>query len=112
MNFNKTYQENQVSYYLTGENLGGFGKISEENKLTQNENGSYSITKSFNANEPYSLIIIDSENQYYKANLYDETTLKYCTIDEISYSAHVTLTENVQLKITLQGDYFRISEAE
>ena len=113
MNFNKTYQEeSQVSYYLTGENLGGFGKISEENKLTQNENGSYSITKSFNANEPYSLIIIDSENQYYKANLYDETTLKYCTIDEISYSAHVTLTEDVQLKITLQGDYFRISEAE
>ena len=102
-------EEKQVSYYLTGHNFGGLGKILEDNKLAQNEDGSYSITKTFNANEVYEFTIIDSDKQYYKANYHDSTTMKYSTIDTISYNAHFTFEKDTELTITLDGDYFTIS---
>lgn len=101
--------ENQnVEYYLIGENLGGWEDVNDDNKLIKGEDGLFSITKTFKANVEYQFKIKNSNNEYYHPNFYDDETLKYCNIRKEFSDATFCYEKDTILTIKLDGDYFYI----
>lgn len=104
----KTNEEENVNYYLVGDNFGGWENRLEENKIIKNSNGKYSITKTFNANVKYLFKIVDSENEFYNPNFYNPAIFEYCKIDKKYLNAECIFSEDTILTITLDGDYFNL----
>lgn len=105
----KEKEQKDNSYYLVGDNIGGWERTSEENKLIENEDGTYSIKKLFTANTEYKLMIVDNYNRKYRANYYDYTTIDYSYIDKELHNASFVYENDTELIITLEGDFFTIS---
>lgn len=98
--------DSDKSYYLTGIGFGGWGAADAENKLYKTEDGSYIITKTFEADTRYSFKIIDESGNYYEAD-FDNSEL----ISPVGNhnNAGITPDKDTKAVITFRNNTFTVT---
>lgn len=102
---NDTPYEPVGSYYLTGIGFGGWG--AKDYELKKSADGNYTIDVTLLKDTEYSFKIFDGYAQnYYTADLSDETTSDYLSCDNDNYNATITPTEDLDVTIIFDGYSF------
>ena len=102
---NDTPYEPVGSYYLTGIGFGGWG--AKDYELKKSADGNYTIDVTLLKDTEYSFKIFDGYAQnYYTADLSDETTSDYLSCDKDNYNATITPTEDLDVTIIFDGYSF------
>lgn len=91
-------------YYLTGEGFGGWG--AKGYKLEKTADGSYSIDVTLVKDTEYSFKIFDGGQNYYTADISDETTAIYISLDGMHQNAAITPQEDMNVRFIFNGSSF------
>lgn len=91
-------------YYLTGVGFGGWGAM--DYKLEKTVEGYYSIDVTLTQGTEYSFKIFNGEQNYYTADISDETTAKYISLDGAHQNAAITPDEDMSVRFIFNGSSF------
>ncbi|MGN0488584.1 MAG: CotH kinase family protein [Ruminococcus sp.] len=94
------------NYYLTGEGFGGWG--AKDYKLAKTDKGTYEISVELIKDKEYIFKIVDDNNNYYTADVSDETTGKYIVLSSKNHNATITPAEDMNVTFVFTGGSFII----
>lgn len=99
------------NYYLTGIGFGGWGATNYQ--LTQADDGKYTINVTLQKNIEYIFKIFDGNGKnYFTADINDEITAKYISLEGIHENATITPSEDMDVTFIFNGESFVIRLAE
>lgn len=94
----------EEAYYLTGIGFGGWG--AKQYKLTKNSSGKYQIDVTLSKDIVYKFKIFDNNNNYFTADLTDETTAMYVQYEGAHKNAVITPNEDMNVTFVFDGSSF------